>query len=912
MRAHMDEQVRAGADPTDPRAGAVERDDQLARLVALAARVQSSGRSAAAIVRGEPGIGKSTLLDLAVAALEPEWSVLRVGGRALGVDRAHEVGRRLVRRIVGRPSLAGTTPPELPDGLDDLVALLTRLAATGPVAVVVDDLHWVDAESIGTFDLLWTELAEAGVLWLVATRDVEAADRRSVAAWMHRLERERGTEQVPVPRLSFAAVRQLCRVAGGGADSDDVARRIHTRSRGNPLLVDALIRSPSSVDATADHDGPIPGYIHEVFAGQLAGLLPAERDVLLVVACLDAPVTEDDMVRLTSSLGLSPAAARSAIAVLGARRLVERSGDGALAVAHPVVGEIALHVHRDAALPRVAASLVTDRADVLDPLDAARLVVLAGDHVPAALAVRLLTDAADQAYARASADLAVHWMHDAVHHAGRVPEPERPALLASTLVRAAGHLDGDPARAMLLAGQALEVAEAAGLLVHAADAALTLARLGRSVGDAAGTRTMIERAISFVIGAPAGVELRVRETALRLALLVEMPAGELERMVDELRSVALAHGRPERIEAAEFILWSQGIHRFGRNDWRRMREATIWRMGERDSPFAVMRRVIELDGALIDGAWPTVERLTADAQIPVWRRLLARFELAWVSGRWDEAQRVLDRAGTLVHHPSIRCMQAWLDVHRGGTPEPGLAPDREPPEFGSVGELVVAYGAVLRGAPVEVPAFPYEDWFLTMQECRLRPALAEVCVAAGDLARAARAIERIDAMSVPGSRMEAAWHRVRGTLAAHQGDHVAADEAWGLAEAGFRRLGMPYDAANAELMRLASRHERGEAVDEGRVADLAALFDDLGAVPSSAVARRLVPVRSVAPTGSLTRRELEIARLVAGGRSNAQIAAELFVSVRTVTSHLDHAYTKLGIGSRAALAVYVHELDRNT
>lgn len=61
------------------------------------------------------------------------------------------------------------------------------------------------------------------------------------------------------------------------------------------------------------------------------------------------------------------------------------------------------------------------------------------------------------------------------------------------------------------------------------------------------------------------------------------------------------------------------------------------------------------------------------------------------------------------------------------------------------------------------------------------------------------------------------------------------------------------------------------------------------------------PARSRS-SGPLSRREVEVARLVAEGLTNAEIAERLTVSVRTVTSHLDHIYTRLGIGSRAALA----------
>ena len=93
-------------------------------------------------------------------------------------------------------------------------------------------------------------------------------------------------------------------------------------------------------------------------------------------------------------------------------------------------------------------------------------------------------------------------------------------------------------------------------------------------------------------------------------------------------------------------------------------------------------------------------------------------------------------------------------------------------------------------------------------------------------------------------------------------------------------------------------------------ADGLEVFARLGAAPWTARARALgaapaARLRSPSGARSFTPHARQVAELVAEGLTNAQIAEQLGVSIRTVTSHLDHAYTKLGIGSRAALTAHL-------
>jgi DNA-binding NarL/FixJ family response regulator len=151
--------------------------------------------------------------------------------------------------------------------------------------------------------------------------------------------------------------------------------------------------------------------------------------------------------------------------------------------------------------------------------------------------------------------------------------------------------------------------------------------------------------------------------------------------------------------------------------------------------------------------------------------------------------------------------------------------------------------------------------------------------------------------------------RVRGLAAEARAEPDAAGP---LAEAAelFAGLAMPFDRART-LLDL-GRVQR----DPEPALEALTIFDHLGARLYGERTRELLRSLGVRPpprrrqpktTGTLSARELDVARLVAGGMSNREIAASLVVSVRTVTSHLDHMYAKLGIRSRATLTRYVIE-----
>lgn len=876
----------------------LEREPLLAALETAAQRVDSTGLAAAALLCGEPGIGKSTLLDMTTASLVERWTVLRITGRALGSERPYDAARPLMRRLQTLLGEEGVAAEEA-DALERTAVALTRVAARSPVALVVDDLHWVDARTIDLLDYLWTEFSSAPVLWMVALRRPEAESRAEVGHFLHRLERDRRSLVLDVPRLTLLAVTAMCSAAGEAAPA--LADGIFERSRGNPLVVDALLRAPASVGSTDVGPHPIPSYVREVFAGQLRDLVVAERDLVCAVAARDAPLADEEAVSVLARVGHGAETTRAAVRALLTRGLLERPQAALLAIGHPVVGELALDQFADDALGQVCAAVLVTCREALAPFDAARLAETAGDALDPTIAVDVLTAAADRVLGETSVDFALRWQREAVRQAERIVGAEGKATQVRSLLRLVGHLDGTPSEALGVAARALQVADGTDDPEAVVEAALAVARARWRTGQdiVADLRRLVE--LGDRGGSGLGLTARVR--AYRLAVVAELDEQLLATMAEDCQRRAADAGRPEAATAVRLLSWMRQMHAFGADEWHRL-QATL--DGDTSGLPAELVAILRLEQANLLGDLAGLEQLVTDPALPSWRRVLGRFESAFLSGRWDDAQRIVDSMGPLGRHSETRDLGRWLQVHRGSMPVGAEGP----------ADVLAAYSALLHLQAFEMPSVGVDDPYLAMQEARVRPLIAELQLTAGRVAEFERTFARIDAMAVEGTRMHGVVTRLLGLRARAQGDVVGAVQHLRSAASIHRGCGLLFEACRCELEALTCSPTPLDEAQLTRLGELAAWFDDIGAAPWVRQARACLeaqPAGRHAPTRALlTRREMEIAGLVAQGLSNAQIAAELYLSVRTVTSHLDHAYTKLGVGSRAALAVYVRELDRNT
>jgi ATP/maltotriose-dependent transcriptional regulator MalT len=188
------------------------------------------------------------------------------------------------------------------------------------------------------------------------------------------------------------------------------------------------------------------------------------------------------------------------------------------------------------------------------------------------------------------------------------------------------------------------------------------------------------------------------------------------------------------------------------------------------------------------------------------------------------------------------------------------------------------------------------------------PVLAQVALASGDTGAAGRALDELAGtaaqMALP--ELQAAERSTRGRVQLAQRDPAAvatlreAVEAW-------RALGVPYEEATAHtLVGQAQRLAGDEAAAAGSFEAAVAVFDQIGARLESRLV--LDDTKRELPAG-LTAREVEVLRLIASGMTNNEIAAELFLSTKTVSRHLSNIFTKIGVSSRAAATAFAFEHD---
>lgn len=188
------------------------------------------------------------------------------------------------------------------------------------------------------------------------------------------------------------------------------------------------------------------------------------------------------------------------------------------------------------------------------------------------------------------------------------------------------------------------------------------------------------------------------------------------------------------------------------------------------------------------------------------------------------------------------------------------------------------------------------------------PAAVEVLVAAGDVDAAHTAAEELAgiASAFDCTALRAAAGYAAASVAIARGEAESALAGARRAADTWRRLSAPYEVARCTV--LVGRALRLLGDESSAVADLAAArraFAGLDAVPAERAAAALLG--EAAAPGGLSPREVEVLRLVAAGRSNPQIAAELTLSEKTVSRHLSNIFTKLDVGSRTAAAAFAFE-----
>ncbi len=201
-----------------------------------------------------------------------------------------------------------------------------------------------------------------------------------------------------------------------------------------------------------------------------------------------------------------------------------------------------------------------------------------------------------------------------------------------------------------------------------------------------------------------------------------------------------------------------------------------------------------------------------------------------------------------------------------------------------------------------------EEWQDPVRRSQLLPAAVDVLVGVGAIEEAAPLAEQLTSIGTAFdcTALRAAGGYASARVALMEDDpHRALRQARQSAD-DWAALGSPYEVARCRMVIGEALRAAGD--EDSAFADLTSawqMFADLGARPAARDAAALLGTAQ-AP-GGLSRREVEVLRLVAGGKSNAEIAAELVLSEKTVARHLSNIFVKLDVGSRTAAAAFAYE-----
>jgi DNA-binding CsgD family transcriptional regulator len=300
--------------------------------------------------------------------------------------------------------------------------------------------------------------------------------------------------------------------------------------------------------------------------------------------------------------------------------------------------------------------------------------------------------------------------------------------------------------------------------------------------------------------------------------------------------------------------------------------------------------------------------------------LVHRAQLMTLAGAWPDALAELDRLrerftqGVLNQRALAHAAYCEGELHRlrgafpaaheayrtatrlGREPQPGLSLLRLAEGDGE------AAAAAIRRAVSETRR--------PLQRAALLPAYIEITLATGDVDAARTACRELGeiAMRHDTDLLRAMAAQARGEVALAEGDEAAALVALRGAWRAWHQLDAPHEAARARvLVGLACRSLGDEDTAALELETARAALRELGAVPAIAWADALADPAAQTDDHGLTRRELEVLRLVAAGRTNREIASALVISERTVARHLQNIFVKLGVSSRTAAGAFAFE-----
>ncbi|MFR9778454.1 AAA family ATPase [Micromonospora sp. MS34] len=895
------------------------RESEMGVLRRLLDDVAESGSAAAALVHGEPGIGKTALLD-ATIQYAAECGFRVAYGRAEENDQVAPLASLLEALRHGpAPLLTGADLAALPLHqeqrywlVEQVAGLIESQASRTPIMIAVDDLHWADPLSRFALRVLPVRLRGSPVCWALTSRE----ETEAVAL---RVERVRLRPLPPAAVEALAA--DILR-----APVDDRLRALLTGAGGNPFLAVEMMEGLAGAPTA---DGP-PDRLVTGVRGRLGSLPPqtlrflqagavlgrrftlSDAQVLLgapaatLIADTEAAVygsvlADDgerlefrhDLLRQAVYAGIPPSA-RNVLHRAAASHLLRGGRRPTEAVRHLLIGvgpgdEDALGLLRDAAddvttaLPALAADLLLRALSLTPPGHP--------DYFPTAeRAIRLLTLSQRNREAVDVADAALD-QRPGDETAGRIEAALGRALwnlwwaaeLSRRTERALGRSGLTPrTRARLESLRALALSRSRDQAA-ARDAGKAALAAAEALGDEQALTTAL-----LALGETAFNEGYCREalhhferlrdydpTAILWEILVHQHLDNFDtsaRLIAEARRECEREG--SRLPLAA-VLWAQA--------------SQTWLLGQLDDLDADLRTISELDG---DG--PPAHAYTMLCQITLIRLAMLRGDDQGARQLLSAAKARLGAAadpGDVVH---VRLGEAWLLAATGDAPQAVeiMCRDQQRDDHWLVQTRTLR---------------PLVGSFIDIALRGGSPALAGELAAQADLyasrnpgavTAAGMAAHANGLVTADLSLLERAVHILADSPRRLVYARAAADYGQALLRAGHRQAGIRQLLAAAQTFARTGSPREAEQLDR--------ILRSLGALRR---ARTAVERRPATGWAALTPTERRIARLVAEGHTNRSAATQLSISPHTVNTHLGSVFRKLQVTTRVQLtrAVLIHD-----
>jgi DNA-binding CsgD family transcriptional regulator/tetratricopeptide (TPR) repeat protein len=924
----------------------IGRDSELARLGTLVAEV-AGGHGAAVLIEGEPGIGKSALVraalaEAAAAACPVFWGAGDELGQALPllpfleglrVREPSASPRRATITALLRGELAAGRGSDVSAALaEQLLALITEQCTAEPTILVIDDLQWADPATVALWGRLVRSVRQVPLLLIGMMRPVPQRDdlltlRRVVA----------DDTRIELGGLSATEATEL--IAGlAGGKPDSKLMRLAEDAGGNPLylteLVAALTRSSRLMigDSGAAElaSGPVPDSLSAAIASRLDFVPGPVREVLQAAALLGVDFAVPD---LATVLRRSMADLVPALDGARAAGVLRESGSG-LGFRHPMIraalyeaipAPVRAAWHRDAGRALAGAGAPADRVarQLLQAVDGSGRPVEPMDE----WMLGWLADSAALLVAQAPR-VAAALLGQALAStpAGSAPHASLVGRLADALYRA-----GDVAEAEQVANSALLQAVEPDLLV---DLQWTLAQCSIVAGRSAESLAMLGRAL-----AEPGISAGHRARLLVLAARNHSHLGEVERagqVADTALAAATEAGDTWAMGWALHVLTIVSAVQGEMSDALILFDRAL-SVTQADPALTDLRLLLQINKAVMLGCLDRYEEAFAAARqardlagqvgttIRLGQARSALSQLLFETGRWDDALAEIEVARADLEEPAAVCndlgIAAVICLHRGDMDAARRYLSAAIPPAQRTGTRVVGPLALARSLELELgDTLPQALAILTdgiagnpeeLQETEdLVADAVRLALATGELTTAAdltgHAIS-FAAESEIAHRQATALYC--GGLAEHDAGRLL-ESADRYAEAGrILSVAQALEAAAAEFVAAGDRDQARSAFTRavevyaalGAVVDVARLQ---ARFRSHGIRRGPRTKHRQARSGwdSLTPTEIKVTALVAEGMSNPEIAAKLFLSRRTVATHVSHVLKKLDVNSRTDIA----------